>query len=230
MEEQNFKVIAHMHSDFPSKFGIPRQSGLVNELKSTIVFEPEFRNADALKGLEVFSHIWIIWGFSALDKKEWSPTVRPPILGGNKRVGVFATRSPFRPNQIGLSSVKIEKIEKYKEHGMVVHVSGADLMNGTPIYDIKPYLNYVDCHQDATGALTDTGVKKTLKVILPLKLKNLIPENYRQSLIKVLEQDPRPSYQNDYERIYVMPYANFEVEFKVSEDNVLTICNIVLST
>ena len=175
MDTVNIQVIARMKSDFPTKFGIPRQSGLVDELRSTIIFEPEFRNVDALRGLEDFSHLWIIWQFSEAVRKEWSPTVRPPRLGGNTRLGVFATRSPFRPNSLGLSSVKILGLEKTEEHGTAIHVAGADLMDGTPIFDIKPYIPYGDCHPDATGGFTDTASDFILDVDFPNDLLQMIP-------------------------------------------------------
>ena len=167
MENVSIRIIARMHSDFPTKFGIPRQSGLVSSLRSTIVFEPEYRNADALRGLEDFSHLWIIWQFSEAVRTDWSPTVRPPRLGGNTRMGVFATRSPFRPNNLGLSSVKILGLEQTQDLGTVIHVAGADLMDGTPIFDIKPYIPYSDCHADATGGFTDTAEDFRLQVVFP---------------------------------------------------------------
>ena len=225
MDTVNIHVIARMKSDFPTKFGIPRQSGLVDDLHSTIIFEPEFRNADALRGLEDFSHLWIIWQFSEAVRKEWSPTVRPPRLGGNTRLGVFATRSPFRPNSLGLSSVKIRGLEKTEEHGTVIHVAGADLMDGTPIFDIKPYIPYGDCHPDATGGFTDTASNFILDVDFPADLLQMIPQKKRQALIGVLSHDPRPSYQKDSERIYGLSFAGYDIRFTVKE-NTLTVCEI----
>lgn len=222
MENQFPKIIARIHTDFPTKFGIPRQSGLVSALKSMIVFEPEYRNPEALRGLDGFSHIWLIWGFSEAECGEWSPTVRPPRLGGNKRMGVFATRSPFRPNSLGLSSVKLDKIELHPDFGTVLHVSGADLMDNTPIYDIKPYLPYTDSHPDAVGGFADPVKDNTLEVEFPEEWLRLIPENKREALLEVLANDPRPSYQNDPERIYGFEFAGFEIKFTV-EGNVLKV-------
>ena len=222
MENQFPKIIARIHTDFPTKFGIPRQSGLVSALKSMIVFEPEYRNPEALRGLDGFSHIWLIWGFSEAECGEWSPTVRPPRLGGNKRMGVFATRSPFRPNSLGLSSVKLDKIELHPDFGTVLHVSGADLMDNTPIYDIKPYLPYTDSHPDAVGGFADPVKDNTLEVEFPEEWLRLIPENKREALLEVLANDPRPSYQNDPQRIYGFEFAGFEIKFTV-EGNVLKV-------
>lgn len=214
-----------MKSDFPTKFGIPRQSGLVDSLRSTIIFEPEYRNPDALRGLEDFSHLWIIWQFSEAIRSEWSPTVRPPRLGGNTRIGVFATRSPFRPNSLGLSSVKILGVEQTIQHGTVIHVSGADLMDGTPIFDIKPYIPYADCHPDAVGGFTDNAGDFILKVNFPDELLSKIPESKRQSLMDVLSHDPRPSYQQDSERIYGMSFGNWNIRFTV-QDSILSVCAV----
>lgn len=225
MQEISLKIIARMKSDFPDKFGIPRQSGVVESLTSTIVFEPEYRNSDALRGLEDFSHLWIIWQFSKTVRDNWSPTVRPPRLGGNTRMGVFATRSPFRPNAIGLSSVKILRIEQSGEFGPVIHVTGADLMDGTPILDIKPYIPYADCHTDATGGFTDTAADFILKVDIAPNLMKRIPEGKQQALIDVLSHDPRPSYQNDNERIYGLSFAGMNIRFRVC-DKVLTVLEI----
>ena len=216
------KIIARIHTDFPTKFGVPRQSGLIDTLKSMIVFEPEYRNPDALRGLEDFSHIWLIWGFSEAERDEWSPTVRPPRLGGNRRMGVFATRSPFRPNSIGLSSVKLDAISKHPEFGTVLHISGADMMDNTPIYDIKPYLPFTDSHPDAFGGFTDTLHEYKLEVNFPEELLNIFPTQLHRGLLDVLAQDPRPSYQNDPERIYGLEFAGFEIKFTV-EGNVLNV-------
>lgn len=215
------KVIAYIYTDFPDKFGIPRQSGLVDETEGKIVFTPEYRNAEAVRGLEEFSHIWLLWEFSKAKRDTWSPTVRPPLLGGNKRVGVFATRSPFRPNPIGLSSVKLSKIDKEDKEGPVMYVKGCDLMNGTPIYDIKPYLPYADSHPDAVGGFTENLEERKLKVVFPSELINKIPENKIKGLIGILEQDPRPSYQNDSERVYRFDYADFSIGFRVEEKRLI---------
>lgn len=216
------KVIARIHSDFPTKFGIPRQSGLIDSLKSTIVFEPAYRNADALRGLEGYSHIWLIWQFSETVIEDWFPTVRPPRLGGNIKMGVFASRSPFRPNAIGLSSVKLDKIQLESPQGPLLFVSGADLMHGTPIYDIKPYLPYVDCHPDATGGFALQSKAGTLTVDFPQQLRGLMPQENLRALLEVLAQDPRPAYQNTPNRIYGFEFAGFEVRFTV-ENNLLTV-------
>ena len=221
----NIQVIARMHSDFATKFGIPRQSGLVEELRSTIVFEPEFRNPDALRGIEDFSHLWIIWQFSEAVRQGWSPTVRPPRLGGNTRMGVFATRSPFRPNNLGLSSVKLLGVEHTAEFGTVLHVGGADLMDGTPIFDIKPYIPYGDCHPEATGGFTDKAGEFLLNVDFPRNLLNRLPEDKREAAIGVLSHDPRPSYQRKPERVYGLTFAGYDIRFKVSED-ILTVVEV----
>ena len=218
MENVTIQVIARMHSDFATKFGIPRQSGLVEELRSTIVFEPEFRNPDTLRGIEDFSHLWIIWQFSEAVRTEWSPTVRPPRLGGNTRLGVFATRSPFRPNSLGLSSVKLLSVEKTEKYGTVLHVGGADLMDGTPIFDIKPYIPYGDSHPDATGGFTDTADDFLLKVNFPESLLNLLPESKREAAIGVLSHDPRPSYQRKPGRVYGLTFAGYDIRFTVDDD------------
>ena len=217
MQDVNISVIARMKSDFPTKFGIPRQSGLVDALQSTIIFEPEYRNADALRGLEDFSHLWIIWQFSEAVRKEWSPTIRPPRLGGNTRMGVFATRSPFRPNSLGLSSVRILGLEHTVRYGTVIHVAGADLMDGTPIFDIKPYVPYSDCHSDATGGFTDTAGDFILKVEITDELLNSIPQSKRDAVLGILSHDPRPSYQKDPERIYGISFGGMNIRFQVSE-------------
>ena len=226
MENVTIQVIARMHSDFATKFGIPRQSGLVEELKSTIVFEPEFRNPDTLRGIEDFSHLWIIWQFSEAVRSGWSPTVRPPRLGGNTRMGVFATRSPFRPNNLGLSCVKLLGVEQTSDQGTVLHVSGADLMDGPPIFDIKPYIPYADSHPDALGGFTDTAGEFLLQVDFPADLLALLPEQKRAAAIGVLSHDPRPSYQRKPGRIYGLPFAGFDIRFTVEEEK-LTVCEVV---
>ena len=218
-------VIATIRSDFPTKFGIPRQSGLVEELKATVVFESEYRNPDALRGLEDFSHLWLIWQFSQAVRETWSPTVRPPRLGGNARMGVFATRSPFRPNPIGLSCVKLEEIKKDPVLGPVLVVSGADLMDGTPILDLKPYLPYADAHPEATGGFTGNVGGTTLRVECPPELLEAVPEDKRQALLEVLSRDPRPSYQHDSSRVYGMAFAGLEVGFTVDGDT-LYVCRV----
>ena len=217
--------IAKMHSDFSSKFGIPRQSGLVAELRSTIVFEPEYRNPDSLRGIEDFSHLWLIWQFSENVRCDWSPTVRPPRLGGNTRLGVFATRSPFRPNNLGLSCVELIAVEHTENNGTVLHVAGADLMDGTPIFDIKPYIPYSDCKPSATGGFTDTTARQTLSVNFPAEMLEKFPEDKREAAIGVLCQDPRPSYQHDPARIYGLPFAGFDIKFQVNDDT-LTVIDI----
>ena len=221
-QEFPMRVIARIHSDFSTKFGVPRQSGLVDALESTIVFEPEFRNPDALRGLEGFSHLWLVWVFDQAIRKEWSPTVRPPRLGGNQRMGVFATRSPFRPNPIALSSVKLAGIEQTAEFGTVLKIRGADLMDGTPILDIKPYIPYADSHPDAIGGFASAPAGETLEVIIPPEALARIPENRREALRGVLAQDPRPHYQDDPERIYGFGFAGLEVRFSV-EGRTLTV-------
>lgn len=211
------KIIARIHNDFDSKFGIPRQSNVVQELKGRIVFEPEYRNEAALRGIEGFDYLWLIWQFSQAVRDKWSPTVRPPILGGNTRVGVFATRSPFRPNAIGLSSVKLEKVELHTPEGPVLHISGADLMNGTPILDIKPYLAYVDSHPEAAQGFRGQGWNRKLQVNFPSELLAKIPIEKQAGLLGVLENDPRPTYQEDAQRIYGMSFGGKEIKFQVSE-------------
>ena len=225
METIEMHPIAHMRSDFPTKFGIPRQSGLVEELRSIIVFEPEYRNADALRGIEGFSHLWLIWQFSEAVRQGWSPTVRPPRLGGNARMGVFATRSPFRPNAIGLSSVRLHRVEYGTPEGAVLHISGADLMDGTPILDIKPYLPHVDSHAEALGSFTEKTKEYFIPVEIPDELLEKIPADRREALKKVLEQDPRPSYQDDPDRVYGFGFAGMEVRFRAS-NGVLTVLDI----
>ena len=214
MEQHSIKVIARIRSDFPEKFGIPRQSGLVPELRAKIVFEPEFRNANALRGIEGFSHLWLIWQFSAAVRDTWSPTVRPPRLGGNERMGVFATRSPFRPNAIGLSCVKLEGVAHEEGLGSVLIVSGADLMDGTPIYDIKPYLPYADAHPEALGGFAPAA-KETIRVECAPALLESVPERQRAALLGVLAQDPRPQYQDDPARVYGMSFGGWDVKFRV---------------
>ena len=211
------RPVARIRSDFPEKFGIPRQSGIVDSLEARIVFEPEFRVMDAVRGLEDFSHIWLIWEFSESVRDTWSPTVRPPRLGGNVRMGVFATRSPFRPNPIGLSCVKLMKVEQDEAFGPVLTVAGADLMDGTPIYDIKPYIPYADCHPDAKGGFTTNVEMKPLSVSFPAELLEKVPQEKREALIGVLEQDPRPRYQKDPERVYGLSFAGMEIKFTVFE-------------
>ena len=211
------KVIARIHTDFPTKFGIPRQSGIIASLQGRIVFEPEYRNPEAVRGLEEFSHIWLLWEFSDAVRDTWSPTVRPPRLGGNVRKGVFATRSPFRPNPIGLSSVKLEKIEIDPKLGSVLHVSGADLMDGTPIYDIKPYIAYTDSHPDAISGFASKPAEYLLEVVFPETLLQKVELSKREGLKAVLAHDPRPQYQDDPERIYGMAFDKWEVKFRVCE-------------
>lgn len=209
------KPIAHINTDFKEKFGIPRQSGLVEALRASIVFEPEYRVPDAVRGLEEFSHIWLLWEFSRARRENWSPTVRPPRLGGNKRVGVFATRSPFRPNALGLSAVRLEGVETDGPSGPVLHVSGADLLDGTPIYDIKPYLPYADAIPGASGGFTDQTARRVLTVDCPPELLAKLPPEKREALLAVLAQDPRPSYQSDPDRVYGMAFAGAEIQFTV---------------
>lgn len=211
-------TIAKIKTDFPTKFGIPRQSGLVEELKGTIIFEPTYRNADAIRGLEEFSHIWLIWKFSTGVTESWSPTVRPPKLGGNTKVGVFASRSPFRPTSLGLSSVRLESIEYSEKYGPILHVAGADLMDNTAIVDIKPYVPYSDCHTDATGGFSQDGNSQLLKVEVSERTLSAVPEEKRNALVKVLALDPRPSYQNDENRVYGFGFAGFEIKFSVVND------------
>lgn len=218
-------IIATMHSAFPTKFGIPRQSGLVSELQSTIVFEPEYRNPDALRGIEGFSHLWLVWSFSKAVRKTWSPTVRPPRLGGNTRMGVFATRSPFRPNGLGLSSVVLERIQWDTPEGPVLHVRGADLVSGTPIFDIKPYLAYTDSHPEAAGGFTAGLAGEKLRVACPEQLLAAVPPEQRQGLLSVLANDPRPRYQDDPQRVYGMAYGGRNIRFRV-EGDVLTVLGV----
>ena len=224
-EMHNLRVVARIHTAFPTKFGVPRQSGLVDALKAQVIFEPEYRNPDALRGLEEYSHIWLIWQFSGAVRDSWSPTVRPPRLGGNARMGVFATRSPFRPNPIGLSSVRLERVELHTPQGPVLHVAGADLMDGTPIYDIKPYIPYADSHPDATGGFTTGLDERLLEVDFPPRWQALVPPEELEALVGVLSHDPRPSYQKDPERVYGLPFGGLDVRFTVAE-GVLTVCEV----
>ena len=219
------QAIAHMKSDFPTKFGIPRQSGLVEALRSTIVFAPEFRNPDALRGIEGFSHLWLIWQFSQAVRQDWSPTVRPPRLGGNVRMGVFATRSPFRPNSLGLSCVRLLGVEETREFGTVLHVGGADLMDGTPIFDIKPYIPYSDARSEALGGFTDRAGDFLLKVDFPETLLKKIPLEKQNAVIGVLEHDPRPTYQNDPERTYGLTFSGYNIRFQV-KNGILTVTEV----
>lgn len=222
MEESQTTVeirpIAHIRSDFASKFGIPRQSGLAPALKAEVVFEPDFAIREAVRGLSDFSHIWLIWGFSENQRDSWSPTVRPPRLGGNTRMGVFATRSPFRPNGLGLSSVRLSSVE-YTSHGVpILHITGADLMDGTPVYDIKPYLITTDCHPDANTGFVHPDEFVPLQVEIPDTLSQMMTDNERESLLQILSQDPRPAYQDQPERIYGFPFSRYEIKFFVKED------------
>ena len=219
------KPIAFMRSDFDSKFGIPRQSGLVEQLRSTIVFAPEFRNPDALRGIEDFSRLWIIWQFSEAVRQGWSPMVRPPRLGGNTRMGVFATRSPFRPNNLGLSCVTLLGVERTESYGTVLHVGGADLMDGTPIFDIKPYIPYADAFPDAEGGFTTGAGEYLLEVNFPEELLSRLPEDKRDAAIGVLSHDPRPSYQKDSDRVYGLRFAGFDIRFSV-KDSILTVVEV----
>lgn len=216
------KQIAHIESPFVTKFGIPRQAGLANTV-ARIVFEPEYRVPEALRGLEDFDYLWIIWQFSEAVRDEWSPTVRPPRLGGNRRMGVFATRSPFRPNPIGLSSVKIVRIVQTADLGPVIEVNGADLMHGTPIYDIKPYLPYTDSHPYARSGFAPTASRQLLDVEMSDSLLALIPKHLRQGLLDSLAHDPRPQYQNDPDRIYHLPYDHFEIDFRIADNKAIVL-------
>lgn len=218
MDNMQITPIAYMKSDFPSKFGIPRQSGLVEELQSTIIFHDEFRNADALRGIEGFSHLWLIWQFSKATGKPWSPTVRPPRLGGNTRMGVFATRSPFRPNSLGLSCVRLVGVEQTAQYGTVLHVAGADLLDGTPIFDIKPYVPYADSHPDALGGFTDHAGEFLLDIDFPAPLLEKVPASKRSALQGILSHDPRPSYQENSDRIYGLSFADMNIRFTVHEN------------
>lgn len=225
MDNRYIECIAKIHTDFPDKFGIPRQSAIVDALKGLVVFEPKYRNEDALRGLEGFSNIWLIWGFLSSNKDKWAPMVKPPRLGGNTRMGVFATRSPNRPNGLGLSSVKLDKIDTHPEYGPVLHVSGIDIMDQTPIYDIKPYISYADSHPEATEGFVDHIKSNNLIVIFSKELKSKIPEKYHEALTGVLAQDPRPSYHDDPDRIYGFYFAGYNVRFMV-QGNTITVYEI----
>ena len=220
----DMKPIAYIHNDYTAKFGIPRQSGIVEEVISTIVFEPQYRNLEAFRGIEGYSHLWLLWIFSEAIRDTWSPTVLPPRLGGKTRMGVFATRSPFRPNPIGLSSVKLVGFEQTKD-GPVLHVAGADLMDGTPILDVKPYLPYTDSHPDAIGGFADPVRDYKLEVVFPEELMLQVPQKLREPVLGLLAQDPRPSYQNDPDRLYGVAFGNYDFRFHV-KDGVLTVCEV----
>ena len=225
MPEFSMKVIARVRSDFATKFGVPRQSGLVDALESAVVFEPEFRSDDALRGLEGFSHLWLVWVFDQAIRDTWSPTVRPPRLGGNTRMGVFATRSPFRPNPIALSCVRLAGMESTPDRGTILRIRGADLMDGTPILDIKPYLPYADCRPEAVGGFAAAPAGEVLEVVIPPELLEKVPQARREALRGVLAQDPRPHYHNDPQRLYGFRFAGLEIKFSVSGD-VLTVVDI----
>lgn len=225
METMEMHPIAHMRSDFPTKFGIPRQSGLVEELRSMIVFEPEYRSEDALRGIEDFSHLWLIWQFSQAVREGWSPTVRPPRLGGNTRMGVFATRSPFRPNNLGLSCVRLLEVKHTQQYGTVLIVGGADLLDGTPIFDIKPYIPYSDSRPEAAGGFTDRVDDFLLDVKFPKELLEKLPADKQAAAVGVLSHDPRPSYQRKPGRVYGLNFAGFDIRFTV-EDAVLTVQSV----
>ena len=220
------KIIAKIHTPYKEKFGIPRQSGIAASIISKIVFEPKYRRKEALVGLSGYSHIWVIWNFSEAERDEFSPTVRPPRLGGNKRVGVFATRSPFRPNPIGLSSLELVEIRDTEDEGTVLFVKGADMLDGTPIYDIKPYLPFTDSHPDARGGFADEVIDYSLKVNFPDKLLECVAEEYREPLTKILGEDPRPSYKKECEKEYGMLFADYEIFFVV-KDELLTVTKVV---
>lgn len=227
-EHMNIEPIAYYHTRLHSKFGVPRQSGIVPDLRGTIVFEPAYRNADALRGIEGFDFLWLIWEFSLNGKKEgeWNPLVRPPLLGGNEYMGVFATRSPFRPNNLGLSSVRLLGVE-HGVNGAVLHVAGADLADGTPIYDIKPYVEYSDAHVGVRCGFVDNNTWKTLKVVFPEDLRVIFDSGDYKTLCKILELDPRPQYHDDPERVYGMPFAGYDIRFTVSRDNLLRVVEVV---
>ena len=219
------KIIARIHSDFPTKFGIPRQSGLAPSLRAAIIFEPEYRNADALRGITEYSHLWLIWQFSEAVRGDWSPTVRPPRLGGNTRMGVFATRSPFRPNAIGLSCVELVGLRETEDRGTVIEVAGADLMDGTPILDIKPYIPYADCHPEAAGGFTQQADDFLLEVEFPPALLARVRAEKQAALLEVLSHDPRPSYQRDPDRVYGMAFDSLDVRFQV-QGKTLTVVDV----
>lgn len=221
----NIKPIAHIKNDFPSKFGIPRQSGLLGEMRSYIIFEPEYRSEEALRGIEEFSHLWLIWQFSEALGRKFSPTVRPPRLGGNKRVGVFATRSPFRPNSLGLSSVRLVKKIKTREYGVVLEVLGADLMSGTPIFDVKPYVRYSDSHPEAVSGFADDCENYSLEILNPEAVERSVPEDKAKNLLEILKNDPRPSYQHDPNREYTLDYSEYSVKFRV-DGEALTVISV----
>ena len=224
-ERHSMKVNANIQSDFPEKFGIPRQSGLVESLRARVVFEPEYRVPEAFRGIEDFSHLWLIWEFSQAVREDWSPTVRPPRLGGNRRMGVFATRSPYRPNSIGLSSVRLERLIQDPVLGPVLEISGADLMDGTPIFDVKPYLAFTDSHPQAVGGFADPFREYALEVDFPEQWLEAVPPQSREALLGVLAHDPRPSYQNDPQRVYGLSFAGLEVKFTVA-DGRLSVCQV----
>jgi len=217
--------IAYIRTDLPTKFGCPRQSGLVNTLEARIIFEPTYRDPVAFRGMEGYSHLWLIWGFSENKRNTWASTVKPPRLGGNKRMGVFATRSPYRPNSLGLSSVELVRVEQDEKLGPVLVVTGADLMDGTPIYDVKPYLPFTDSHPDAVGGFADQKLNDNLKVNFPNELLMLIPENKKSALLELLSEDPRPHYISDSDRVYGFEFADFEIKFKV-DDKTLTVIDV----
>ena len=228
MSSIKMEVIAHIRSDFPEKFGIPRQSGLVDKLEAVVVFAPPYRNTDAIRGLEGYSHIWLLWEFSENIGRDWSPTVRPPRLGGNERVGVFATRSPFRPNPLGLSSVRLLGIEKHDKWGVILRVAGADLLDGTPIYDIKPYLPHIDSHPQAAGGFATEVKEYRLQVECPQHILTKLPQEKQEALLEVLANDPRPAYHDEEMRIYGMKFAGYEVKFRV-EDGIVYVKSIAKS-
>lgn len=219
------KTIAKIYTDFPEKFGLPRQSGIVKELRGKIVFEPPYRDASAVRELDGYSHIWLLWLFSEAQREDWSPTIRPPRLGGNKRVGVFASRSPYRPNPIGLSAVKLEKIVMDKKLGPILEVSGIDMMNGTPILDIKPYLSFADAYPDAVSGFADGLYGNKLDVIIPPEIEKALPDEVCRQLCEVLAGDPRPRYHSDPERVYGFTFNKYEVSFRV-EENTLTVISV----
>ena len=227
-QDHSFTIhpIAYIETDLPTKFGCPRQSGLVSTLEARIVFQPTYRDPVAFRGLEGYTHLWLIWGFSENKRNTWASTVKPPRLGGNKRMGVFATRSPYRPNGLGLSSVKLERMDYDEKLGPVLIVTGADLMSGTPIYDVKPYLPYTDCHTEAKGGFADEFVDYGLEVVFPDRWLSMIPEDKREGLFSILSQDPRPSYIDDPERVYGFNFLTYDVRFTV-RDQVITVCEIV---